>query len=184
LSALRTVETALPGVRIVERASWDDERGFLVETFDAARYSAAGIAGPFVLGLHTRSKRGTLRGLHFQQPHPQGKLVEVVRGEIFDVVVDVRRRSPDFGRWISVTLSDDNHRQLWIPPGFAHGFCAVSDMADVVYKVDAPFVAGAARHVAWNDRSLAIAWPVADPVMSAKDRSALPLAEQPDLPER
>jgi dTDP-4-dehydrorhamnose 3,5-epimerase len=184
VNAVATIATGLTGVLIVERTSWEDERGFLVETFDAARYAAAGIAGPFVLDLHTRSKRGTLRGLHFQAPHPQGKLVEVVRGEVFDVAVDVRRSSPNFGRWVSVTLSELNHRQLWVPPGFAHGFCVVSDFADVLYKLDAPFVAASARHVAWNDRALAIPWPIVAPLLSAKDRDAPSLAEQRDLPSR
>jgi dTDP-4-dehydrorhamnose 3,5-epimerase len=174
--------TELPEVILIERDLHGDARGWLAETFDAQKYAAAGIRGPFVLDLQTRSQRGVLRGLHFQEPHPQGKLVEAVRGAIFDVVVDVRRSSPRFGRWLGFELTGENHRQLWIPPGFAHGFCVVSDDADVLYKLDAPFVPEAGRNLAWDDPALGIAWPVKEPIMSAKDRMAVPLNAQAHLP--
>jgi dTDP-4-dehydrorhamnose 3,5-epimerase len=180
---VKFLPTDLPGPLLVEREVRGDERGFLIETFHAERYAAAGIAGPFVLDLQTRSRRGILRGLHFQEPQPQGKLVEAVTGAIFDVIVDVRRRSPSFGRWASFELTADNRRQLWVPPGFAHGFCVLSDVADVLYKLTGPFVPAAARHLLWNDPALAIPWPIQDPVLSPRDRDALVLAEQPLLPE-
>jgi dTDP-4-dehydrorhamnose 3,5-epimerase len=179
---MRALETALPGVVLVERPSWDDERGFLVESFSAAKYAEAGIRGPFVIDLHTRSRQGTLRGLHFQQPHPQAKLVQVARGTIFDVAVDVRLGSPHFGRWVAVELSDQNLRQLWIPTGFAHGFCVLSEEADVLYKLDSEFVPTSSRYLAWNDPALGIPWPVSNPRLSPKDRDARPLCDQRELP--
>ena len=130
----------------------------------------------------SRSARGTLRGLHFQEPNPQGKLVMVVRGTVWDVAVDIRKGSPRFGRWTAVELSDQNHRQFWVPPGFAHGFCCLSETADLLYKCTDLYLPAADRGIAWDDPDLAIAWPVKDPVLSAKDKVAPALKNAPVLP--
>lgn len=176
---MRHVEPlSLPGVVELALEAFTDPRGVLVETFHAARHRELGIAAEFVQDNFSRSVRGTLRGLHFQLRQPQGKLVTVLRGEIFDVAVDIRAGSPTFGQWCGRTLSETNRRQLWIPPGFAHGFLAVSDEADVLYKLTAPYVPDDQHAIRWNDRRLAIAWPLAgEPQLSAKDASAPPLAE-------
>lgn len=178
---IKTIATDLPGVLIVEPQLFIDERGRFVETYREETYRAAGITAPFVQDNLSTSSRGTLRGLHFQRLHPQGKLVMVTRGEIFDVVVDLRRDSPTYRRWFGTQLSAESARQLWVPPGFAHGFVALSEVADVIYKVTAPYVASDQHCVIWNDRELAIAWPVTDPLLSQRDRSApsLALAELP-----
>ena len=167
---MKVTETALPGVLIVEPKVFGDQRGFFLETFNAQRYQeAAGIRATFVQDNHSRSRRGVLRGLHLQTRRPQGKLVRVARGEVFDVVADVDPRSPTFGKWVAAILSDDNSRQLWIPPGYAHGFLTLSEVADFEYKCtdfyDPEFEAG----VIWNDADLAIDWPLSDPTVSAKD---------------
>jgi dTDP-4-dehydrorhamnose 3,5-epimerase len=165
-------------VLVIEPKIIGDERGFFLEAFHAERYrERAGIAATFVQDNHSRSKRGVLRGLHFQRKHPQGKLVRAARGETFDVAVDVDPTSPTFGRWVGTTLSDTNHRQLWIPPGYAHGFVVLSELADVEYKCTDYHYAEWEAGVIWNDRDLGIAWPIENPTLSEKDRRLPKLAE-------
>ena len=182
---MNVTQTALPGVLVVEPAVHGDARGFFLETWRASHYRDAGIALPFVQDNHSRSVRGTLRGLHYQVERPQGKLVGVVTGEIYDVAVDLRRSSPTFGQWIGITLSADTHRQLWIPPGFAHGFLVTSDAADVVYKCTEEYVAALDRTLRWDDPAVGIVWPLAPgatPTLSAKDRAGLALGDAPCYP--
>jgi dTDP-4-dehydrorhamnose 3,5-epimerase len=171
---LKFLPTALPEVLIVEPDVFRDARGFFLETFDALRYPQGGIAHGFVQDNHSRSVRGTLRGLHAQRHRPQGKLVRVVRGEIFDVAVDIRP-GPGFGRWVGTRLSDENFRQLFIPPGFAHGFCVLSEIADVVYKCTAYYDRADEIGARWD--SAGIEWPVERPLISAKDAALPTLAE-------
>lgn len=174
---MKVTPTALPGVLIIEPPVFEDERGFFLEAFHAERYrQEAAIDLPFVQDNQSRSTRGVLRGIHAQTP-AQGKLVCVTRGEIFDVVVDIAPRSPTFGRWVAVTLTDANHRQIWIPPGYAHGFAVVSDTADVGYKCTAYYGAQAEIGVIWNDPDLAIPWPIDDPILSDRDRRLPALAK-------
>jgi dTDP-4-dehydrorhamnose 3,5-epimerase len=178
---MRFEPTALPEVvRIVPRVH-EDARGFFFESWNSRVFAAAGLDVPFVQDNHSRSTRGTLRGLHYQVgADAQGKLVRVVAGEIFDVAVDVRRASPTRGRWVGERLSDGNRAMLWIPPGFAHGFYVVSEAAEIVYKCTTPYAPAAERTVAWNDPDLAIAWPLPDgepPLLSAKDAAGVPFAE-------
>lgn len=176
-------ETSLPGVLLVEPRVFGDERGFFVETFNTRAMSESGIPPVFVQDNHSRSTRGVLRGLHYQLDGPQGKLVHAARGRIFDVAVDIRVGSPHFGRWYGAELDDENLFSLWIPPGFAHGFCVLSDVADVIYKCTALFDPADDRGVAWNDPQIAIDWPVKDPIVSTKDRSLAALsADRLDLP--
>jgi dTDP-4-dehydrorhamnose 3,5-epimerase len=177
---VRAVATDLPGVLVIEPDVHRDDRGFFLETYHATKYRALGIDKPFVQDNHSRSLRGTLRGLHLQAIRPQAKLVRVVAGEVFDVAVDVRRGSPTFGRWAGVTLSADNFRQLYVPAGFAHGFCALSDVAEVEYKCTDIYDAAAEIGIAWNDPSIAIRWPVVQPILSPRDRGHRTLAEQTD----
>jgi dTDP-4-dehydrorhamnose 3,5-epimerase len=174
---MRVIETELPGVLVVEPKVFGDARGWFTETYSVERYRAAGIALPFVQDNLSRSSRGILRGLHLQSPHAQGKLVWVPEGSVFDVAVDVRVGSPTFGRWFGAELSSDNHRQLWIPPGFAHGFMVTSEHCLFAYKCTALYVPEAEIGVAWDDPAIGIRWPLAEPVLSPKDRSNLPLAE-------
>ena len=181
-AAVKVIATELPEVLLVEPRVFGDARGFFLETFQAERYAAAGIAGPFVQDNLSRSVKGTLRGLHFQQPRAQGKLVHVLRGAVWDVAVDVRRGSPRFGRWVAVELSEENRRQLWIPPGFAHGFCVLSESADFFYKCTDFYAPDCERAVRWNDPALGIRWPVESPLISAKDQAAPELATAPELP--
>jgi dTDP-4-dehydrorhamnose 3,5-epimerase len=161
-----------------------DPRGFFMETWHADRYAAAGLGCSFVQDNHSRSVRGTLRGLHYQLDRPQGKLVQVAVGAIFDVAVDLRRSSATFGRWVGQELSDDNHRQLWVPPGFAHGFYVLSDVADVLYKCTEPYLAQLDRTLRWDDPTLAIAWPLdgGRPLLSARDATAPGLREAAPFP--
>jgi dTDP-4-dehydrorhamnose 3,5-epimerase len=166
---VRVVATAIPDVLVVEPDVHADGRGFFLETYHADRYRQHGIAGPFVQDNHSRSAGGTLRGLHLQLARPQGKLVRVIEGEIYDVAVDVRRGSPTYGRYVAVTLSDANFRQCYIPPGFAHGFCVVSAVAQVEYKCTDLYDPASEIGIAWNDPAIGIPWPVADPVLSARD---------------
>lgn len=168
---IRVEQTALDGPLIVVPEVHGDERGFLVETFRHDDLSAAGIRDQFVQENHSRSRRGTLRGLHFQAPPGQAKLVRTVRGAIHDVVVDIRRSSPTFGHHVAVTLDDREHRQLYIPPGFAHGFCVVTDEADVVYRLSRYYDPQLERGVAWDDPALGIEWPVDKPQLSPRDRT-------------
>jgi dTDP-4-dehydrorhamnose 3,5-epimerase len=169
---VRVVATDLPGVVVIEPDVHADGRGFFLETYHADRYRQHGIAGPFVQDNHSRSVRGTLRGLHAQVRRPQGKLVRVIEGEIFDVAVDIRPGSPTYRRWVGERLDAASFRQLWIPPGFAHGFCVVSEAAQVEYKCTEYYDRDDEIGLAWNDPDLAIEWPVADPLVSAKDREA------------
>jgi dTDP-4-dehydrorhamnose 3,5-epimerase len=181
---VRVVPTDLPGVLIVEPDVFADGRGFFMETYHAVRYREHGIEGPFVQDNQSRSVVGTLRGLHLQVRRPQGKLVRVIEGEVYDVCVDVRRGSPSFGRWVGVTLTAENVRQCYVPPGFAHGFCVLSPIAQVEYKCTDFYDPGGELGVAWNDPSLAIPWPVPDPVLSARDKGHPTLAELGDkLPQ-
>ena len=178
---MKVVTTALPGVLILEPRVFGDERGFFFESFNQKAFDeAVGAHVEFVQDNHSRSARGVLRGLHYQlPPHAQGKLVRVVRGSVFDVAVDVRRSSPSFGQWVGVGLSEANHRQLWLPPGFAHGFIVTSDSADFLYKTTGFYEPHAERSVRWDDPRLAIAWPEAalPPTLSGKDAAA-PLLDQ------
>ncbi len=169
--------TDLEGVILVEPTVHGDSRGFFIETYHEQRYVAGGIAERFVQDNHSKSKRGTLRGLHAQLRRPQGKLVRVVEGEIFDVAVDVRRGSPTFGRWVGEILSAENFRQLYVPPGFVHGFCVLSESAQVEYKVSDFFDPTDDHSVAWNDPDIAIDWPIDDPLLSDRDRAAPTLHE-------
>ena len=175
---MKVTKTDLPGVLIIEPQVFVDERGFFFETFHAERWREhAGISANFVQDNHSRSKRGVLRGLHFQRQHPQGKLVRVARGETFDVAADVDPTSSTFGRWVGVDLSDTNHRQLWIPPGYAHGFVVMTDLADVEYKCTDYYDAKSDAGVVWNDPDLDIAWPIENPTLSEKDKRLPKLAE-------
>ena len=169
--------TDLPEVMLLEPRAFADPRGFFLEAWQRDRFAGAGIAVEFVQDNLSRSRRGVLRGLHFQRLHPQGKLVQVVRGAVFDVAVDVRRRSPTFGRWTGLVLSDENHRQLYVPAGFAHGFYVLSDEADVLYKCTDNYYPEHERTLLWNDPEVGVRWPISDgPVLSSKDAAGEPLA--------
>ena len=174
---MRFLTAELPGVVIVEPDVHRDGRGFFLETYHAAKYRDGGIAAVFVQDNHSRSVRHTLRGLHAQQRQPQGKLVRALQGEIFDVAVDIRRGSPSFGRWAGITLSAENFRQCYVPPGFLHGFCVLSEWAEVEYKCTALYDPTDELAVVWHDPEIGIAWPVSEPIVSAKDRAAPRLAE-------
>jgi dTDP-4-dehydrorhamnose 3,5-epimerase len=171
--------TDIPDVLLVEPRVFGDERGFFMETYRASRLAEAGVSAEFVQDNHSGSRRGILRGLHYQIRRPQGKLVRAVAGEIYDVAVDVRRDSPTCGRWVGYRLSAENRRQLWIPPGFAHGFYVVSEWAEVVYKATDYYAPEWERTVRWDDPEVGIAWPLAGgpPSLSAKDAAGKPLAE-------
>ncbi len=176
---MNIIRTDIPEVLIVEPTVYGDARGFFFESFNQRRFEAlSGLSLNFVQDNHSRSARGVLRGLHYQLHQPQGKLVRVIAGEVFDVCVDLRRSSPTFGKSVSVLLSADNHRQLWIPPGFAHGFLVTSDSADFVYKTTDYYAPEHERSVLWNDPALAIPWPLqSEPLLSAKDKAGLPLVQ-------
>lgn len=170
------VPTGIAGVVIAEPRLFIDDRGFFMETFKRSEFEAAGVDAPLVQENHSRSARGTLRGLHYQRPpKAQGKLVRVIAGEIYDVAVDIRDGSPTFGEWVGVTLSAENRRLLYVPPGCAHGFCVVSDAADVIYKTTEEYAPELEYGLAWDDPALAIPWPVATPILSARDRRWPPL---------
>lgn len=172
--------TNIPDVLVVEPKLFSDERGFFMEVYHTRKMADAGIRGPFVQDNHSGSRRGTLRGLHYQIRHPQGKLMRVVVGEIFDVAVDLRRSSRTFGQWVGVYLSAENRRQLWIPAGFAHGFYVRSEWADVLYKVTDFHAPDSERTVVWNDPQLAIRWPLLGdepPILSSRDAAGLSFAE-------
>lgn len=166
---MKFTELEIPGLILVEPDVFPDDRGFFTETFHREKYAAGGIAKPFVQDNFAHSRRNILRGLHYQQQQAQGKLVYAVRGEIFDVAVDMRRGSPAFGRWVGWTLSDKNHHQLYVPEGCAHGYVVLSDVADVMYKCTDLYAPQHDRGLAWDDPDLAIAWPVKDPILSPKD---------------
>jgi dTDP-4-dehydrorhamnose 3,5-epimerase len=180
---MKVTPTAIPDVLVLEPRVFGDERGFFLESFNERVFrELTGVTLPFVQDNHSRSAKGVLRGLHYQVRQAQGKLVRVVRGRVFDVAVDVRRGSPTFGRWVGTELSEANHRQFWVPPGFAHGFVVLSDSADFLYKTTEYYAPEHERCVAWDDPSIGIAWPLAEegisaPQLSAKDRAGLPLSQ-------
>ena len=174
---MRFIETELPGVILIEPDVHRDDRGFFLETYQETRYAEGGIRVSFVQDNFSRSTRNTLRGLHGQTQRPQGKLLRVAHGAVLDVAVDVRRGSPHFGQWVSAELSHENFRQLYVPPGFAHGFCVLSESADLSYKCT-DFYDGADEYaIAWNDPDIGISWPVTDPILSARDAAAPRLKE-------
>lgn len=174
---MKITRMELPEVLLIEPSRFGDARGYFLETYHQQRYAEAGIAVDFVQDNLSRSVRGILRGLHFQHPNDQGKLVYVLAGEVFDVAVDVRVGSPNFGKWTGAKLSSEDHRQLWIPPGFAHGFCVTSDTALFAYKCTALYSVADEVGLAWNDPAIAIPWPVAEPQLSAKDKVQPRLAD-------
>ena len=176
--AYQVIPTALPGVLILEPKVFGDARGFFYESFNAQDFAkSSGLEVTFVQDNHSRSAQGVLRGLHYQIQQPQGKLVRVTEGEVFDVAVDIRRSSPHFGQWVGVNLSADNKRQMWVPPGFAHGFVVLSASADFLYKTTDYYAPAYERCIAWNDPSLGIDWPIkAPPLLAAKDAQAPSLA--------
>jgi dTDP-4-dehydrorhamnose 3,5-epimerase len=177
---MRFVATELPGVIVVEPTLHRDARGFFLEAYHEPRYRENGIALPFVQDNHSFSRRGTLRGLHGQSPHPQGKLVRVIEGEIWDVAVDVRVGSPRFGQYFATVLSAENFRLIYVPPGVIHGFCVLSEVAQVEYKCTAVYDPKGDFAVRWNDPELALPWPISDPVLSEKDARAPHLREVRD----
>ena len=177
---MNVIETDLPGVVIVEPRVFRDERGFFMETWNGRRYEVVGLPGRFVQDNLSFSARGVLRGLHFQNPQPQGKLVSVLRGEVFDVAVDIRVGSPTFGKWTGSTLSAENMRQLYIPPDFAHGFVVTSEAALFFYKCTDYYNPASEGTVLWNDPDIGIEWPIAEPHLSDKDRGAPPLRDMPE----
>lgn len=176
---MQIIETAIEGVVVVEPDVYGDHRGFFMETYQRRRYENNGILMDFVQDNLSYSKHGTLRGLHFQISHPQSKLVQVIQGEVFDVAVDVRVGSPDFGKWVGVMLSDSNKRQLFIPEGFAHGFCVVSDSAMFLYKCSDYYDPADEMGILWNDPVLDIEWPVVNPLLSDKDKAYSTLKDTP-----
>ncbi len=172
--------TDLDGVLLIEPDVHEDGRGFFLETFHGVKYAEGGVDAVFVQDNHSKSCLGTLRGLHAQWSRPQGKLVRVLKGEIFDVAVDMRRGSPSFGKWTGAQLSDENFLQLWVPPGFLHGFVVLSEVAEVEYKCTDYYDGEGELGVAWNDPAIGIDWPINDPVLSEKDANAPLLAEVPE----
>lgn len=176
---MKATPTAIPDVLVIEPKVFGDARGFFFESFNARAFrDATGLDESFVQDNHSRSARGVLRGLHYQIRQPQGKLVRVVRGAVFDVAVDLRRASPTFGRWAGVELSEDNHRQLWVPPGFAHGFVVLTESADFLYKTTDYYAPEHERCLKWDDPSIGIDWPLdVEPVLSVKDRDGKALAD-------
>ncbi|MEE4384754.1 MAG: dTDP-4-dehydrorhamnose 3,5-epimerase [Pseudomonadales bacterium] len=182
---MKVLPTDLPDVRLLEPKVFGDERGFFMETWQRRSFAELGIDHDFVQDNHSRSARGILRGLHYQIRQPQGKLVRVTAGEVFDVAVDLRRSSPTFGRWVGVTLSAENHRMLWVPPGFAHGFYVTSESADFQYKCTDYYAPEHERAVRWDAPELAIAWPMGPgetPVLSTKDSRAPALTDAATYP--
>jgi dTDP-4-dehydrorhamnose 3,5-epimerase len=181
---VRFLPTRLPAVIVVEPDVHRDERGFFLESYHADKYREGGVDAVFVQDNHSRSARRTLRGLHAQWRRPQGKLLRVLSGAIWDVAVDVRKGSPSFGQWVGEHLDAETHRQIWVPAGFLHGFCVLSETAEVEYKCTAPYDPGGELGVRWDDPGIGIEWPVQDPVLSGKDAAAPLLDEVRDkLPE-
>ena len=177
---MNVIRTAIPEVVLIEPKVFGDARGFFFESFNQKAFNeATGTNHPFVQDNHSRSAQGVLRGLHYQIQQPQGKLVRVVRGAVIDVAVDIRKSSPTFGQWVAEELSEDNHRQLWVPPGFAHGFVVLSEMAEFLYKTTDYYAPAHERCIAWNDPTLAIDWKLdgRQPLLSAKDAQGLPLTQ-------
>lgn len=180
---MQAISTAIEGVFILEPKVFGDARGFFMESYNRRSFAAAtGVDVDFVQDNHSRSRQGVLRGLHYQVEQPQGKLVRVTQGLVFDVAVDIRAGSPTFGRWVGVELSGDNHRQLWVPAGLAHGFVVLSETADFLYKTTDYYAPQHERCIAWNDPAIGIDWPLAqhgitEPLLSDKDRAGLPLSQ-------
>jgi len=181
---MKLIETAIAGPIIIEPRVFGDARGFFMETWNAAAFREAGLDLTFVQDNHSRSQRGVLRGLHFQNPGPQGKLVRVTRGAVYDVAVDLRGSSPTFGQWVGVELSAANQRMFWVPEGFAHGFVTLDDDTDFLYKCTAPYAPQAEFTLAWDDPSVGIDWPLdgITPLVSEKDARGLALADVPVFP--
>ena len=181
---MKATRLAIPDVVLIEPKVFGDARGFFFESFNQKAFNeATGTNHAFVQDNHSRSAQGVLRGLHYQIQHPQGKLVRVVRGRVWDVAVDIRKSSPTFGQWVGAELSEDNQHQLWVPPGFAHGFVVLSESADFLYKTTDYYAPEHERCIAWNDPQLAIAWPIAEaPSLSAKDMQGLTFAQAPVYP--
>ena len=181
---MRITPLDIPGLLLIEPKLSRDQRGIFCETFHEQRYAEAGITERFVQDNYSRSVRGTLRGLHYQEPHAQGKLVMVLEGAVYDVVVDIRKGSPAFGTWHGVELTSDNCRQLYVPPGCAHGFCVISEQAGFLYKCTEFYSPKDERGIKWNDPTLGISWPVPAPILSAKDEAYRMLAQMDDeLPQ-
>lgn len=176
---MNVIDTPLPGVKLIEPRVFGDARGFFLESWNRRTFAGLGLDLDFVQDNHSRSARGVLRGLHYQLSDPQGKLVRVTSGSVFDVAVDIRRSSPQFGQWVGYQLSAENHRMLWVPPGFAHGFVVTSDHADFMYKVTRFYNPADERSIRWDDPSIGIAWPDIGmaPTLSGKDAIAPPLAD-------
>jgi dTDP-4-dehydrorhamnose 3,5-epimerase len=175
--SVKFIKTKLPGVLLIEPDIFRDPRGFFLETYQQKKYREAGLTGDFVQDNHSHSVRNTLRGLHYQLKHPQGKLVMALTGTILDIVVDIRKNSPTFGQWLGETLSGENKRQLYVPEGFAHGFCVLSETADVLYKCTDFYVPEDERGILWSDPQIGIDWPVKNPLLSNKDKELPSLAE-------
>ena len=175
---MKATRLAIPEVVLIEPKVFGDARGFFFESFNQKAFNeATGTNHQFVQDNHSRSAKGVLRGLHYQIQQPQGKLVRVVRGAVFDVAVDIRKSSPTFGRWVGAELSEDNQHQLWVPPGFAHGFLVLSDLADFLYKTTDYYAPQYERSILWNDSDLNIDWPIDDPILSIKDQQGLKFNE-------
>jgi len=174
---MKFTEKSLPEVLLIEPMVFEDDRGFFMETYHMGKYGEAGIDKPFVQDNHSHSRRFTLRGLHYQLKYPQAKLVYVISGEILDIAVDIRRGSPTFGRWTGTLLSDKNRRQLFVPAGFAHGFCVLSETADVIYKCTDLYTPGDEYGILWSDPTIDVVWPIENPILSEKD------AKNPELNE-
>lgn len=176
---MNVIETGIPGLLVLEPKVFGDARGFFMESFNARTFAeVTGVKADFVQDNHSRSGRGVLRGLHYQVQQPQGKLVRVAQGRVFDVAVDLRRSSPTFGKWYGVELSGENHRQFWVPAGFAHGFYVLSDSADFLYKTTDYYAPQHERSLAWNDATVGVQWPLqGEPLLSAKDLAGKPLGE-------
>lgn len=175
---MQIIDTKLAAVKILEPKVFGDDRGFFLESWNRQEFEEHGLPGSFVQDNHSRSSQGVLRGLHYQIKNPQGKLVRVTQGEVFDVAVDMRRSSDQFGQWVGVLLSESNKRQLWVPPGFAHGFYVVSESADFQYKCTDYYSPEFERSLQWNDPAVGVEWPIiegSDPMLAAKDAAGLPL---------
>ncbi len=172
---------ALPEIIIIEPELFQDDRGYFMEMYHRAKFENAGIEGNFVQDNRSRSRKGTIRGLHYQLGKPQGKLIWTLSGKVFDVAVDIRRKSPTFGKWLGIMLSSENKKSIYIPPDFAHGFCVLSEEAEIFYKCTEFYSPENERTIRWDDPDLAIAWPIRDPILSAKDAAA-PLLKEAQLP--
>ena len=178
---INVTQTTLPGVVVVEPKIHRDERGFFLESFNSRDFDDAQLPNFFSQDNHSRSQKGVLRGLHYQYPAWQGKLVRAIVGEIYDVAVDIRFDSPNFGCWFGIVLSAENSKQLYVPPGFAHGFCVLSDVAEMIYKCTTFYEPEDDGSILWNDPNIGVKWPISEPILSEKDRNAPRLSELPKL---